>query len=46
MSLVTRSASAFTVSSITRFWSSVNRPHLFSSVAVKPFTLVSGERSS
>src|SRR5208337_2996011 len=41
MSLVTRSASAFTVSSITRFWSSVNRPHLASSVAVKPFTLVS-----
>jgi len=30
---------------MTRFWSSVNRFHLFSSVAVKPLTLVSGERS-
>ena len=46
MSRVTRSASALTVSSITRFWSSVNRVHLASSVAVKPFTLVSGDRSS
>ena len=46
MSLVTRSASALTVSSMTRFWSSVNRCHLASRVAVKPLTLVSGERSS
>ena len=46
ISRVTRSASALTVSSITRFWSSVNRVHLASSVAVKPLTLVSGERSS
>ena len=46
ISLVTRSASALTVSSMTRFWSSVNRLHLASSVAVKPLTLVSGERSS
>ena len=46
MSRVTRSASALTVSSMTRFWSSVNLVHLASSVAVKPFTLVSGERSS
>lgn len=46
MSLVTRFASASTVSSISRFWSSVNRSHLASSVAVKPFTEVSGERSS
>ena len=46
ISRVTRSASASTVSSISRFWSSVNRSHLASSVAVKPLTLVSGERSS
>ncbi len=46
ISLVTRSASALTVSSMTRFWSSVNRYHLASSVAVNPLTLVSGERSS
>ncbi len=46
MSRVTRSASALTVSSITRFWSSVNRLHLASNVAVKPFTLVSGDLSS
>ena len=46
ISLVTRSASALTVSSMTRFWSSVNLGHLASSVAVNPFTLVSGERSS
>ena len=42
MSRVTRSASASTVSSISRFWSSVNRSHLASSVAVKPLTEVSG----
>ena len=46
ISLVTRSASALTVSSMTFFWSSVNRGHLASRVAVKPLTLVSGERSS
>ena len=46
ISRVTRSASASTVSSISRFWSSVNRSHLASSVAVKPLTEVSGERSS
>ena len=46
ISLVTRSASELTVSSMTSFWSSVNRGHLASSVAVKPLTLVSGERSS
>ena len=46
ISRVTRSASASTVSSISRFWSSVNRSHLASRVAVKPFTEVSGERSS
>ena len=32
ISRVTRSASALTVSSMTRFWSSVNRGHLASSV--------------
>ena len=46
ISRVTRSASALTVSSMTRFWSSVNRLHLASSVAVNPLTEVSGERSS
>ncbi len=46
MSRVTRSASASTVSSISRFWSSVKRSHLASRVAVKPLTEVSGERSS
>ena len=46
ISRVTRSASESTVSSISRFWSSVNRSHLLSRVAVKPLTLVSGERSS
>ncbi len=46
MSRVTRSASASTVSSISFFWSSVNRSHLASRVAVKPLTEVSGERSS
>ena len=46
ISLVTRSASALTVSSMTSFWSSVKRCHFASKVAVKPFTLVSGERSS
>ena len=46
MSLVTRSASLLTVSSMTRFCSSVKRSHLASMVAVKPLTLVSGERSS
>ena len=46
MSRVTRLASASTVSSISRFWSSVNRSHLASRVAVKPLTEVSGERSS
>ena len=46
ISRVTRSASALTVSSMVRFWSSVNRGHFASNVAVNPFTLVSGERSS
>ncbi len=46
MSRVTRSASASTVSSISRFWSSVNRSHFASRVAVKPLTEVRGERSS
>ena len=46
ISRVTRSASALTVSSISRFWSSLKRSHLASRVAVKPLTLVSGERSS
>ena len=46
ISRVTRSASALTVASMTFFCSSLNRSHLASSVAVKPFTLVSGERSS
>ena len=46
ISRVTRSASALTVSSMTRFWSSLNRDHLASSVAVNPLTDVSGERSS
>lgn len=46
ISRVTRLASASTVSSISRFWSSVNRSHLASSVAVNPLTDVSGERSS
>ena len=46
ISRVTRSASASTVSSMRRFWASVNRSHLASSVAVNPLTLVSGERSS
>ena len=46
ISRVTRSASALTVSSMTRFWSSLNRDHLASSVAVKPLTDVSGARSS
>ena len=46
MSRVTRSASAFTVSSMIFFCSSVNLSHLASSVAVNPLTLVSGERSS
>ena len=46
ISRVTRSASALTVSSISRFWSSLKRSHFASRVAVKPLTLVSGERSS
>ena len=46
ISRVTRSASASIVSSISRFWSSVNRSHRRSRVEEKPFTEVSGERSS
>lgn len=46
MRRVTRFASASTVSSISRFWSSVNRSHLASRVAVNPFTEVSGDLSS
>lgn len=46
MSRVTRSASASTVSSISRFWSSVNLSHLARRVAVKPLTEVSGDLSS
>ena len=46
ISRVTRLASASTVSSISFFWSSVKRSHFASSVAVKPLTEVSGERSS
>ena len=41
-----RSASALTVSSISFFWSSLSLSHLDSSVATKPLTPVSGERSS
>ena len=46
MSRVTRSASASMVSSMSRFWSSLNRSQLRSSVDEKPLTPVSGERSS
>ena len=46
ISRVTRSASASIVSSISRFCSSVNRSQRRSRVEVKPFTEVSGERSS
>ena len=46
ISRVSRSESAWTVVSISFFCSSLSRSHLFSSVATKPFTPVSGERSS
>ena len=46
ISRVSRSASAFTVSSIIFFWSSLSLSHLDSRVATKPFTPVSGDRSS
>ena len=46
ISRVSRSASALTVSSIIFFWSSLSLSHLDSSVATKPLTPVSGERSS
>ena len=46
ISRVTRSASASMVSIISRFWSSVKRSHRRSSVEEKPFTDVSGDRSS
>ncbi len=45
-SRVTRSASAFTVSSMIFFWASGKRSQRASSVAVNPLTLVSGDRSS
>ena len=46
ISRVTRSASASIVSSMRRFWSSVNRSQLRSRVEENPLTPVSGERSS
>ena len=46
ISRVSRSASTLTVSSIIFFWSSLSFSHFESSVATKPFTPVSGERSS
>ena len=46
ISRVSRSASTLTVSSIIFFWSSLSLSHLDSSVATKPLTPVSGERSS
>ena len=46
ISRASRSLSAETVSSISFFWSSLSLSHRFSSAVTKPFTPVSGERSS